>query len=176
MKVSGPLALEPILVPKPWGGHRLEGLGKALPHRLTAGTAYGESWEVADLPDDALSGSARGRTLVASGPHRGKSLRQLIAESGSELLGSASPTPAGDFPLLFKLLDTAEHLSIQVHPGDEYAARRRGWFPQDRILVRARRRTRRRHLQGLPSRSHHGGRPSRSGNARSIPGSCRESP
>ncbi|MCE2530300.1 MAG: class I mannose-6-phosphate isomerase [Acidimicrobiia bacterium] len=130
MKVSDPLALEPILVPKPWGGHRLEGLGKALPDGLPAGTTYGESWEVADLPDDALSASTRGRTLVAGGPHRGKSLRQLIVESGSELLGSASPTPAGDFPLLVKLLDTAEHLSIQVHPDEEYAARRRGWFPK----------------------------------------------
>lgn len=130
VKGSGPLALEPILVPKPWGGHRLEGLGKPLPDYLPAGTAYGESWEVADLPDDALSASGRGRTLVACGPHRGKSLRQLIAESGSELLGSASPTPAGDFPLLFKLLDTAEHLSIQVHPDGAYAGRRHDWFPK----------------------------------------------
>ena len=128
MTGGGPLALEPILVPKPWGGHRLEGLGKPLPGHLRAGTAYGESWEVADLPDHALSASARGRTLVASGRHRGKSLRRMIAESGSWLLGSASPTPAGDFPLLFKLLDTAEHLSIQVHPDEEYAGRRREWF------------------------------------------------
>ena len=128
MKGSSPLALEPILVPKPWGGRRLERLGKTLPDHLPAGTAYGESWEVADLPDDALSAFAEGRTLVANGPHRGKSLRQLIAESGADLLGSAPPTPAGDFPLLFKLLDTAEHLSIQVHPDEGYAGRRRDWF------------------------------------------------
>ena len=128
MKGSGLLVLEPILVPKPWGGRRLEGLGKPLPGHLPAGTTYGESWEVADLPDEALSASATGRTLVASGPHRGKSLRRLIAESGPELLGSVSPTPAGDFPLLLKLLDTAEHLSIQVHPDEEYAGRRREWF------------------------------------------------
>ena len=130
MSGTGPLALEPILVPKPWGGHRLERLGKALPEDQPAGTTYGESWEVADLPEDALSASASGRTLVASGPHRGKSLRQLVAEMGSELLGSASPTPAGDFPLLVKLLDTAEHLSIQVHPDEEYVGRRHGWFPK----------------------------------------------
>ena len=128
MKGSGPLVLEPILVPKPWGGHRLQGLGKPIPDHLPPGTAYGESWEVADLPEDALSASVEGRTLVGSGPHRGKSLRRLIAESGPEFLGSASPTPAGDFPLLVKLLDTAEHLSIQVHPDEEYAARRPGWF------------------------------------------------
>ncbi|MXZ69667.1 MAG: mannose-6-phosphate isomerase [Acidimicrobiia bacterium] len=130
MSGTGPLALEPILVPKPWGGNRLERLGKPLPEDQPAGTTYGESWEVADLPEDALSASAKGRTLVASGPHRGKSLRLLVAEIGSELLGSASPTPAGDFPLLVKLLDTAEHLSIQVHPHEEYVGRRHGWFPK----------------------------------------------
>lgn len=130
MSGAGPLALEPIIVPKPWGGHRLERLGKPLPDDQPAGTTYGESWEVADLPEDALSASAKGRTLVASGPHRGKSLRQLVEEMGSELLGSASPTPAGDFPLLVKLLDTAENLSIQVHPHEEYVGRRHGWFPK----------------------------------------------
>ena len=130
MKGSGLLVLEPILVPKPWGGRRLEGLGKPLPDHLPAGTTYGESWEVADLPDDALVASATGRTLVADGTHSGKSLRQLIAESGPELMGSASPTPAGDFPLLVKLLDTAEHLSIQVHPDEAYAGRRRDWLPK----------------------------------------------
>ena len=130
MRGGDALVLEPILVPKPWGGHRLERLGKPLPDDRPAGTTYGECWEVADLPGEALPASARGRTLVASGPHRGKSLRQLIAETGSGLLGSASPTPAGDFPLLFKLLDTAEHLSIQVHPDEAYAGRRRDWAPK----------------------------------------------
>ena len=130
VNVPGLLVLEPILVPKPWGGRRLEELGKRLPEHVAAGTTFGESWEVADLPDDALSESAGGRTLVTNGPHRGKSLRQLVVEMGADLLGSASPTPAGDFPLLFKLLDTAEHLSIQVHPDDEYAAQRPGWHPK----------------------------------------------
>ena len=127
VNVPGLLVLDPILVPKPWGGRHLARLGKPIPEHVAPGTTFGESWEVADLPDDALSASASGRTLVANGPHRGKSLRQLVAEMGADLLGSASPTPAGDFPLLFKLLDTDEHLSIQVHPDDEYAAQRPGW-------------------------------------------------
>lgn len=130
MKDAGPLILEPILVPKPWGGKRLRALGKVPASRRTPAVRYGESWEVADLPADALSASERGRTLVANGPHRGKSLRQLISESGPALLGSTSPTPAGDFPLLFKLLDTSEYLSIQVHPDEHYASRRSGWFPK----------------------------------------------
>ncbi|MCY4367926.1 MAG: class I mannose-6-phosphate isomerase [bacterium] len=128
MRDPGPLALEPILVPKPWGGKRLQELGKVPPSRTAPTLRYGESWEVADLPDDALSASERGRTLVANEPHLGKSLRRLISELGPALLGSASPTPAGDFPLLFKLLDTAENLSIQVHPDEHYASRGSGWF------------------------------------------------
>ncbi len=128
MTNPGPLTLEPILVPKPWGGKRLRELGKLVEADPAATGRYGESWEVADLPDHALSASPTGRTLVASGHHRGKSLRRLIVESGPALLGSASPTPAGDFPLLFKLLDTAEYLSIQVHPDRHYASDRSGWF------------------------------------------------
>lgn len=128
MTNPGPLTLEPILVPKPWGGKRLRELGKLAEADPATTGRYGESWEVADLPDHALSASPTGRTLVASGPHRGKSLRRLIAELGPALLGSASPTPAGDFPLLFKLLDTAEYLSIQVHPDRHYASDRSGWY------------------------------------------------
>lgn len=127
MRNLGPLTLEPILVAKPWGGKRLEEMGKVSPSHPVP-VRYGESWEVADLPKHALSASLTGRTPVAGGPHHGKSLRQLIEELGPRLLGSASPTPAGDFPLLFKLLDTSEHLSIQVHPDEKYASRRGGWY------------------------------------------------
>ncbi len=128
MKRIGLLTLKPILVPKPWGGNRLRASGKAAQVNRDTTTRYGESWEVADLPGHALSASSMGRTLVASGAHRGKSLRQVIAELGPALLGNASPTPAGDFPLLFKLLDTAEHLSIQVHPDEGHASGHKGWF------------------------------------------------
>ena len=130
MSKPGPLTLDPIVVPKPWGGKRLRDLGKVPVPHPTPGIRYGESWEVADLPNNVLSASLRGRTPVAHGPHRGKTLRDLIAELGPALLGSASPTPAGDFPLLVKLLDTAEHLSIQVHPGKHYASRRSDWLPK----------------------------------------------
>ena len=126
----GILTLDPILVPKPWGGRRLARSGKT---PLPAGPAtarYGESWEVADLPDGVATASESGRTRVADGPHRGKTVRRLISERGAALLGSASPTPAGDFPLLFKLLDTTEHLSIQVHPDRALAATRPGWMPK----------------------------------------------
>ena len=130
--VTGPglLRFDPILVPKPWGGTRLVGLGKSPPADRVPGTLYGESWEVADLPQGALSAADRGRTKVAAGPHRGKTLRRLIAEQGAELLGSALPTPAGGFPLLFKLLDTSQHLSIQVHPDETRTALNPRWLPK----------------------------------------------
>ena len=127
MNETGVLRLDPILVPKPWGGKKLAALGKVAGADRPAGETYGESWEVADLPDGAVVASDRGRTPVRGGPHHGKTLRRLIEEMGSALLGSASATAAGDFPLLFKLLDTAEHLSIQVHPGKAQAATSYAW-------------------------------------------------
>ena len=130
MTNPGLLSLDPILVPKPWGGTRLASLGKEPPAGHVPGTRYGESWEVADLPHGALSAVEMGRARVAAGPHRGKTLRRLIAEQGTELLGAASPTPGGDFPLLFKLLDTAEHLSIQVHPDETWTALNPRWLPK----------------------------------------------
>ncbi len=130
MTPPGLLALDPIMVPKPWGGTRLADLGKTPPAHPPSPARYGESWEVADLPDSALGPSKRGRTCVADGPHRGKTLRRLIAEHGTALLGSASPTSGGDFPLLFKLLDTSQHLSIQVHPDEIRAATHPAWQPK----------------------------------------------
>ena len=123
----GPLVFEPILVAKPWGGRRLAALGKRPPPGGAAETRYGESWEVADMGAEALAGSEERRTRAAAGPHRGKTLRRLIAELGPALLGSSPPTPEGDFPLLVKVLDTAEHLSIQVHPDEDRAAVRPDW-------------------------------------------------
>ena len=101
-----PFLLEPILVEKPWGGSRF-GDG---PVRI------GESWQVADLPAELVSASPISRTRVSGGPWAGATLQDLIARYGPELLGSAPATPAGDFPLLVKVLDAAEHLSVQVHP------------------------------------------------------------
>ncbi len=130
--MSGPglLRFDPVLVPKPWGGRRLVRLGKKPPAGRPPATRYGESWEIADLPERALSASQQGRTQVATGPHRGKTLNRLIAEYGTALLGASPVTPAGDFPLLFKLLDTSEHLSIQVHPDENYATTQPEWLPK----------------------------------------------
>jgi mannose-6-phosphate isomerase len=114
-----PLRLQPILVEKPWGGRSLEAMGKQLP----GNGLFGESWEVADLPDTVVRAPQVGRTRVKNGAHVGRALRGLIAEFGEDLLGSIPPTPAGDFPLLVKYLDAREHLSVQVHPNADYVKR-----------------------------------------------------
>ena len=130
------LELEPILKPKVWGGRRLAGLGRALP----ASTPIGESWEIADLAATAASGGGGGsaRSRIASGPLAGRTLADALALWGPACLGSASLSGAGGFPLLVKLLDAREDLSVQVHPSPAYAASHPGahlkaecWFVLD---------------------------------------------
>ena len=113
-----PFTLTPVLVEKPWGGRRLERFGKNLPDDLL----IGESWEVADLPDHVAPDVADPRSRVSSGPFSGRPLRWLIEKAGDELLGSVPPTNEGRFPLLVKLLDARENLSVQVHPHEQYVA------------------------------------------------------
>lgn len=112
-----PFALSPVLVERPWGGRRLERYGKRLPPDV----AIGESWEVADLPDGVAVGVDDPKSRVASGPHTGTSLGALARRHPQELFGAAAP-PEGEFPLLVKLLDAREHLSVQVHPHSRFAA------------------------------------------------------
>lgn len=114
--VPGPLHLEPLLVAKPWGGRRLERFGRLLPE----GAAIGESWEVADL-DPASTSLAESSTRVVTGPLTGQHLHEVIARDRAALLGDADDHD-GRFPLLIKLLDAREHLSVQVHPPAAYVA------------------------------------------------------
>lgn len=105
-----PLLLDPVLVPKPWGGRRLADLGADLPDDGT----WGEAWVVADLdPKDTPQPDPASR--VRTGPHTGRTLTDLVASHGEELLGTATAT-GGRFPLLVKTLDARQHLSVQVHP------------------------------------------------------------
>jgi len=105
-----PLTFHPIFKERVWGGRKLEQLyQKPLP----PGAPIGESWEVSDRPDD--------RSLIANGPLAGKDLHWLVNRHPSELLG-ATPAQAGRFPLLVKILDAREKLSLQVHPPAARAA------------------------------------------------------
>ena len=107
-----PYKFEPIYREKIWGGRSFERLfGRPLP----AGAKIGESWELADL--------AGGVSVVANGPDAGKTITALTAELGERLLGATPPQPDGRFPLLLKLLDANDILSLQVHPDREAVAR-----------------------------------------------------
>lgn len=115
-----PLEFRPILMSKVWGGDRLARFGKA----VSPGANVGESWEVADLDTTSAGGAGGGaqRSVVANGPHAGRTLREMMDLWGGRLLGSAARWHGGGFPLLVKFLDARENLSVQVHPSPGYAA------------------------------------------------------
>lgn len=121
-----PLVLEPILLEKVWGGRRLERFNKRLPP--AEGKLIGESWEVADLASTSPSGGggAAARSVILNGPLAGKTLHEALAMWGTGLIGNATPAPDNSYPLLVKLLDARENLSVQVHPSPAYAAARAG--------------------------------------------------
>ncbi|MDX1950719.1 MAG: type I phosphomannose isomerase catalytic subunit [Verrucomicrobiota bacterium] len=109
-----PLTFKPIFQERIWGGRALQELfAKPLP----PGVSIGESWEISDRPD-AVS-------VVANGPLAGKTLSDLLRDYQQELVGKVS-CPKGRFPLLVKLLDAQENLSLQVHPSAELAASFKG--------------------------------------------------
>lgn len=118
-----PMRLEPVYRAYPWGGDRIpRRYGRDLPPGR-----YAESWELSARPD----GSSR----IASGPRTGQSLSALVQEAGAHLLGTAAAD--GRLPLLVKLIDARERLSVQVHPDDETAACRGGEAKTEMWIVLA---------------------------------------
>ena len=107
------LAFEEGYVERMWGGDKL----RRIYHKATPGGArIGEAWMIADHPQHV--------SVVADGPHKGQTLRQLLEDDPARILGTrAQLTVHGRFPLLLKLLDAGDKLSIQVHPDDEAALR-----------------------------------------------------
>lgn len=103
-----PLLFKPVYQPYIWGGDRII---RHFDRDEPPGT-YAESWEVSDRKE--------GMSVVINGDYAGRSLADLIREHGADLLGEGSQ--AQGFPLLIKLLDAKETLSVQVHPNDETAA------------------------------------------------------
>jgi mannose-6-phosphate isomerase len=100
-----PLALQAALHPRVWGGRRLaDSLEKDLP----TAEPYGESWELHES------------VIIANGPLRSRTLGELIARYGADMLG-ADADPAQGLPLVAKFLDASDWLSVQVHPDDAQA-------------------------------------------------------
>lgn len=116
-----PFRFVPLFKERPWGGSSLEGWGG---RHLPPGAPIGESWEVVDRKEE--------QSIVATGPFTGRALSRLLREHPNELLGDGYP--GGSFPLLIKLLDCRERLSLQVHPPASVAPRLGGetkteaWF------------------------------------------------
>ena len=105
-----PLKFTLLPMEKVWGGQKLKGLLGG----VSAGIGnIGEVWEV-------WEGLA-----VANGPLRGQTLKTLVHESPRGILGDSIPNdPEIIFPLLLKLIDAQDTLSVQVHPDDGYARAR----------------------------------------------------
>ncbi|ADL52880.1 type I phosphomannose isomerase catalytic subunit [Clostridium cellulovorans] len=103
-----PLKFENLYYDKIWGGRDMEAFRGNLPEG-----DIGESWDVA-CHDNGMS-------VVAEGELKGKSLKELIDTYPEELLGKKIDKEV--FPLLIKIINSNESLSVQVHPDDEYGKR-----------------------------------------------------
>ncbi len=104
-----PLKFKPVYKDYIWGGRNLEKLGKNLPEGKVA-----ESWELSCHPD--------GKSVIANGEFEGVVLADLVARYGKQVVGTALPEKDIEkFPLLIKLIDANDKLSVQVHPEDDYA-------------------------------------------------------
>ncbi len=99
------LFFEPVFKTMIWGGNRMRAaFGYDIPADNT-----GECW--------AISAHKNGDCTVAAGEYKGAKLSELW-DKHRELFGDLS----GDrFPLLLKVIDAKDDLSIQVHPDDDYA-------------------------------------------------------
>ena len=106
-----PLTFQPIFKERVWGGRNLERLYQK---QLPPSTPIGESWEITDRPE--------GISVIANGPLAGQTLRWLMEHHRQAVLGPRAAA-AGPFPILVKILDARETLSVQVHPPADIAAR-----------------------------------------------------
>lgn len=106
------LRFAPAYFERIWGGTLMrERLGFEVP----TDRCIGEAWLISDHPQC--------ESVVVGGAYSGASLRALMREHGAQLMGKALPAKDGRFPLLLKLIDAGDLLSVQVHPDDSAAAR-----------------------------------------------------
>jgi len=107
-----PLKFMPIYQARIWGGTQMSDvLKREVP---TADEPIGESWEIVDRDGE--------NSVVENGPLAGKTLHELLQHYGRELVGRKAKS-INRFPLLVKLIDAGDRLSLQVHPDDTACAR-----------------------------------------------------
>ena len=105
-----PIVFEPLYMQRVWGGRELERqYGRALPDDAP----YGESWEIVDRTDE--------QSVVRGGEYAGKTLHELWTTRREEIFGRGLPD-SERFPILIKVLDARDKLSLQVHPPAAFAA------------------------------------------------------
>lgn len=108
----GLLRFHDTFQPRIWGGQNL----RALFNKDVPAQPVGEDWLISDHPS--------AESVVSTGPFAGLTLRGLIERDAGGILGKLPQlTPQGRFPLLLKLIDAADVLSVQVHPDDQCARR-----------------------------------------------------
>jgi mannose-6-phosphate isomerase len=123
-EVTAPLTFQPIFIERMWGGRRLESeFHKKLPPQKR----IGESWEIVDRSE--------AQSVVTGGSLRGRTLHEFWTQHRQEIFGDVPDAPR--FPLLIKILDAQEKLSLQVHPPENIASRLGGepksefWYVAD---------------------------------------------
>ena len=112
--MSSAVFFNPLYMERVWGGRGLE---EKLNRLLPDGKVIGESWEVVDRPE--------AQSVVEGGRYHGLSLRELILQHSSSIMGP-DYDPNRPFPILVKWLDCQEKLSLQVHPPVEVADKLKG--------------------------------------------------
>lgn len=107
--LTTPIRLRPLYMERVWGGREIASLYK---RELPRTTPIGESWEVVDRADE--------QSVVEDGPLAGLTLHELWQKHRLPVFGEHAPA-ADRFPLLIKILDARDKLSIQVHPPADVA-------------------------------------------------------
>ncbi|WP_413377266.1 mannose-6-phosphate isomerase, class I [Alkalihalobacillus sp. 1P02AB] len=112
MYKNEPIFLQPIFQERIWGGNKLKtDFGYHIPSNLT-----GEAWVISAHP--------HGPSIIKNGPLKGKTLIDAWNDHGE--LFNKKPDNVEEYPLLVKLLDAANDLSVQVHPDDQFAQKAEG--------------------------------------------------
>ena len=113
--MSYPLLMQAPVKDYIWGGTKL----REKYHKVSAADKLAESWELSCHQD--------GPSIIANGEAQGKPLTQYIQEQGRGILGSKAQA-FENFPIMIKLIDAKDNLSVQVHPDNAYALKNEGEY------------------------------------------------
>lgn len=117
-----PIKFKPIYKSKVWGGQKISKI-KA---DKKAPADCGECWEISSVDSDL--------SVVANGFLKGNNIEEIIEIYMGEIVGDSVFENFGyQFPLLIKIIEAKENLSVQVHPNDEFAAERHDSFGKNEI-------------------------------------------